>query len=72
MYGQGDLCDYLINFVNRLDPNGQTGIPWPQYTTGAPKLLTFLDGVTPLAITDDDYRVDGMKLLTKLSLEFPI
>ncbi|KAI0754515.1 carotenoid ester lipase precursor [Daedaleopsis nitida] len=72
VFGGGDMTDYLINFVNRLDPNGPTGIPWPQYTTSAPKLLTFLDGATPLAITDDDYRVDAMKLLTKVSLEFPI
>lgn len=66
------MTDYLINFVNNLDPNGKTGISWPKYTTSSPKLLTFLDGLTPLKITNDDFRVDGMKLLTKLSLQFPL
>ncbi|RDX48880.1 carotenoid ester lipase precursor [Lentinus brumalis] len=72
VYGGGDMTDYLVNFVNNLDPNGKTGISWPKYTTSSPKLLTFLDGVTPLTITKDDYRVDGFNLLTKLSLEFPL
>ncbi|RPD56081.1 carotenoid ester lipase precursor [Lentinus tigrinus ALCF2SS1-7] len=72
VYGGGDMADYLINFVNNLDPNGKTGISWPKYTTSSPKLLTFLDGLTPLTITNDDYRVDGFNLLTKLSLEFPL
>ncbi|KAI0754517.1 carotenoid ester lipase precursor [Daedaleopsis nitida] len=72
VYGGGDMADYLINFVNNLDPNGNTGISWPKYTTSSPKLLTFLDGLTPLTITNDDYRVDAMKLVTKLSLQFPL
>ncbi len=66
------MTDYLVNFVNNLDPNGKTGISWPKYTTSSPNLLTFLDGVTPLTITKDNYRVDGFNLLTKLSLEFPL
>lgn len=72
VFGGGDMTNYLIHFVNHLDPNGLPGIPWPKYTTSAPKLLTFLDGLIPLAITDDDYRVDAMNFLKKLSLEFPI
>ncbi|KAI0767304.1 carotenoid ester lipase precursor [Fomes fomentarius] len=72
VYAGSDMTDYLINFVNNLDPNGKTGIAWPKYTTSSPKLLTFLDGLTPLKITNDDFRVDGMKLLTKLSLQFPL
>lgn len=66
------MADYLINFVNNLDPNGKTGISWPKYTTSSPKLLTFLDGLIPLSITNDDYRVEAMQLLTKLSLQFPL
>ncbi|KAI0718159.1 carotenoid ester lipase precursor [Cerioporus squamosus] len=72
VYGGGDMTDYLVNFVNNLDPNGKTGISWPKYTTASPKLLTFLDGVTPLTITNDDYRVDAFNLVTKLSLEFQL
>ena len=66
------MADFLINFVNNLDPNGETGISWPKYNTSSPKLLTFLDGLTPLNITDDDYRVDGMNFLTELGFQFPI
>ena len=66
------MADYLINFVNHLDPNGKTGIAWPKYTKSAPKLLTFQDGLVPLAITNDDYRAEAMQLLTELSLQFPL
>ncbi|KAI0694774.1 carotenoid ester lipase precursor [Earliella scabrosa] len=72
VYGGGDMADYLIYFVNKLDPNGKTGIAWPKYTTSERKQLTFKDGLTPLTITKDDYRVDAMKLITKLSLENPL
>ena len=66
------MADYLINFVNNLNPNGKTGISWPQYSVSSPKLLTFLDGLTPLTITNDDYRVDAMNEMTALSLKFPL
>ena len=66
------MADFLINFVNNLDPNGKTGISWPKYTTSSPQLLTFLDGLTPLTITNDDYRVDGLNFLTKLAFQFPL
>ncbi|OSC98005.1 carotenoid ester lipase precursor [Trametes coccinea BRFM310] len=72
IYGGGELADYLINFATNLNPNGKTVASWPQYTTSSPKLLTFLDGITPVTITNDDYRVDAMNLLTELSLQFPI
>lgn len=64
--------DYLINFVNNLDPNGQSHLNWPQYTTASPKLMTFLDGLTPLEITEDTYRVDAMALLTNITLAHPL
>ena len=66
------MTDYLINFVNHLDPNGLTGSSWPRYTLASPQLLTFQDGITPLAITEDDFRRDGIELLSNLSLEFPL
>ncbi|EIW52423.1 carotenoid ester lipase precursor [Trametes versicolor FP-101664 SS1] len=72
IYGGGDMADYLINFVNNLDPNGKTVLSWPQYSTSAPKLLTFQDGLIPLAITQDNFRVDAMNFMTELSLKFPL
>ncbi|KAI1788851.1 carotenoid ester lipase precursor [Ganoderma leucocontextum] len=72
VYGGGDMTDYLVNFVNNLDPNGATGINWPKYSLDSRKLLTFQDGLVPLTITKDDYRVDGFNVLTDLSLQFPI
>ena len=59
------MADYLINFVNNLNPNGKTGISWPQYSVSSPKLLTFLDGLTPLTITNDDYRVAAMAKMSR-------
>ena len=72
IYGGGDLVDYLVNFVNHLDPNGGGGDSWPRYTLDSPSLLTFQDGIVPLAITQDNFRNEGIALLTELSLEFPI
>ena len=72
IYSGGDLTSYLVHFVNNLNPNGKTGISWPQYSVSIPKLLTFLDGLTPLTITNDDYRVDAMKHIIKLSIENPL
>ncbi|KAI0059500.1 alpha/beta-hydrolase, partial [Artomyces pyxidatus] len=71
IYGPGDLTDYLVRFAVTLDPSGDTGIFWPQFTTDDPKLLTLLDGATPLNITSDTYRVEGMEFLTQLSLADP-
>ena len=70
--GGGDMTDYLVNFVNNLDPNGATGISWPQYSLDSRELLTFQDGLIPLTITRDDYRVDGVNVITDLALKFPI
>ena len=66
------MADYLINFVNKLNPNGKTGISWPQYSVASPKLLTLHDGFTPLTITNDDYRVAAMAKMTELSFKYPI
>ena len=72
VYGGDDMADYLINFVNKLDPNGATGISWPQYSLDSRELLTFQDGFVPLTITKDDYRVEGLSVITDLALKFPI
>ncbi|EMD39501.1 hypothetical protein CERSUDRAFT_111813 [Gelatoporia subvermispora B] len=71
-YGPADATDYLINFVNSLDPNGQALLTWPQYSIESPSLLTMLDGDPALKITEDTYRIDGMSLLTNLSIQFPL
>ncbi|EKM49797.1 uncharacterized protein PHACADRAFT_131622 [Phanerochaete carnosa HHB-10118-sp] len=72
VYGGGDMTDYLVNFINDLNPNGPGLLSWPTYSTSSPQLLTFLDGLVPLAITEDTYRADGMNFLTQLSLADPI
>nr|VWO97521.1 Uncharacterized protein [Ganoderma boninense] len=72
IYGETDLTDYLINFVNHLDPNGASVAAWPHFTLGSRKLLTLLDGNTTSAVGADDYRVQGMDLLNKVLLETPL
>ena len=65
--------DYLISFINRLDPNPNnvTGVFWPMYGNDSPRLLTLWDSPTQFNITEDTFRVEGMSVLTNLSLEFP-
>ncbi|KAI0754512.1 carotenoid ester lipase precursor [Daedaleopsis nitida] len=80
VYDGAELADYLINFVHDLDPNGAPngdhpgpGTHWPQYTLAAPRVLTFVDGLFPaMTVLDDRHRAEGMKLLTELSLEYPL
>ncbi|KII93361.1 hypothetical protein PLICRDRAFT_100054 [Plicaturopsis crispa FD-325 SS-3] len=73
VYAGGDLTDYLINFVNHLDPNGAGGhLRWPEYTAASPQLLTFQDGLIPLSVTSDNYRVEPIEFLTQVTLENPI
>ncbi|KAI0793056.1 carotenoid ester lipase precursor [Irpex lacteus] len=72
VYSGGDLTDYIINFVNNLDPNGPTVTHWPKYNNSNPQLLTFLDGDTPRTITTDNYRVDQMNFVTNVSLRSPL
>jgi hypothetical protein len=72
-FGAGEMQDYLITFVNSLDPNvGSTHPNWPKWTSGSPNLMTFLDGLIPLTITKDTYRQSAMNLLTQLSLTAPL
>ncbi|TCD66643.1 hypothetical protein EIP91_001111 [Steccherinum ochraceum] len=72
MYGPGDLTDYLINFVNDLDPNGPTVLSWPKYDTSSAQLLTLLDGSPSETITADTFREDGINLAIELSLKYTI
>ncbi|KAJ7713004.1 Alpha/Beta hydrolase protein [Mycena metata] len=72
IYFDGELTDYLINFVTTLNPNGKTVPNWPAYTTATPNMMTFLDGLIPTTITQDTYRAAGMQFLTNITLEFPV
>ncbi|KAF7327211.1 Carboxylic ester hydrolase [Mycena kentingensis (nom. inval.)] len=72
-YFGGELGDYVINFANKLNPNGGTVPNWPAYTTATPNLLTFQDNLLfPTTITQDTYRAEGMAFLTNVTLQHPI
>jgi len=73
VYGGQELTTYLVQFANSLNPNGDADLlSWPQYTTSSPQLLTLLDGLIPLTITQDTYRAEGFTYLTNLSLKYPL
>ncbi|KAJ3801933.1 Alpha/Beta hydrolase protein [Lentinula aff. detonsa] len=72
VYGGGDMADYLIRFAATLDPNGNTGIEWPQYTTSSPNMLQFNDGLIPLTLSLDDYRESAISFTTQLLLANPV
>jgi acetylcholinesterase len=66
------MTDYLVHFVNKLDPNGPliTGetFDWPQYRLDDPQLLTFQDSPLPArALSPDTFRRDAMKFVSELS-----
>ena len=66
------MVDYLINFVNHLDPNGKTTKEWPTYTPSRPELLTLIDGSQPFTLTDDTFRQHAMDLLIDMALYYPL
>ncbi|KAF5392596.1 hypothetical protein D9757_002272 [Collybiopsis confluens] len=70
--GGGDMVDYLVRFVATLNPNGNTGINWPQYTTANPNMLQFNDGLIPLSLSLDNYRVAAINYTTQLLLKHPL
>lgn len=67
-----DLADYLINFVNHLDPNGPTQLAWPKYDLGSRQLMTLLDGSVLKVISKDTYRTEPMDYAVKLQLKYPL
>ncbi|KAI0060460.1 alpha/beta-hydrolase [Artomyces pyxidatus] len=74
-FGDGELKDYVIHFVNNLDPNGKKGlgIPWPQYDLKKPKAIIFQDSTFwPIKVGDDNYRKDALDFVANLSLIHPI
>ena len=73
-YQGGELQDYIIHFVNHLDPNGlNPGVSrnltvWPQYTQVSAPILTFNDGPgeAPVNITQDTYRLEPIEFVMEL------
>ena len=66
------MAYYLIRFVNTLDPSGSGAPQWPQHTSQDRKLMTFRDDLIPLAITQDNFRKEGMDILTTTTIARPI
>ncbi|KAI0091742.1 carotenoid ester lipase precursor [Irpex rosettiformis] len=71
-YGPGELTDYLVHFVNHLNPNGNGSVHWPRYTTSHPVLTTFLDGAVPSTLEKDDFREEPIRYMNKLLLKYPL
>jgi len=71
IYGPGDMTDYLVNFVNNLDPNNGTGLFWPQYNTASVQMLAFLDGSPSLEIVQDTHREAAISLMETLGQRYP-
>ncbi|KAH9930418.1 carotenoid ester lipase precursor [Epithele typhae] len=70
IYGGGDLTDYLIRFVNDLDPNGaenSSAMYWPKWTKHERSSLTLLDGNVTLVVQLDTFREEAIELVTELS-----
>ena len=65
------MTDYLLNFVNHFDPNGQNLTSWPKYTTAVPALLTLDDGPTPFTLTNDTFRQEAIDYVVDLGLQYP-
>lgn len=70
----GELTDYLINFVNHMDPNVGRVVPaWPEYDLGARQLLHLLDAPWHrLGYETDTYRKEAMEFLTKMYHRYPL
>ncbi|KAK2464104.1 hypothetical protein APHAL10511_003852 [Amanita phalloides] len=72
IYFGGELADYLIRFANNLNPNGPNTFFWPQYNTSTRSLLTFFDGLIPIALTQDTYRQEAMNVALNVTLANPM
>ena len=59
----------LINFVNHLDPNGESGGQWPKYSLDNPKNFVF--GPDGTSVQDDTYRKKAMAVVNAVMLRYP-
>ncbi|KAF7981660.1 hypothetical protein HWV62_32778 [Athelia sp. TMB] len=66
-----NLLNYMIRFVNDLDPSGGSDLAWPKYTTESPLLLTLLDPDDTLELSNDTYRQQEIAYLTDLIVKYP-
>jgi hypothetical protein len=69
------MQDYLIHFVNGLDPNAGSTLPkWPQYTLDTKELLMFSDDIwsAHISLTTDNFRESAIDLVGQMSLEMPL
>ena len=70
VYRGGPLATALINFVNHLDPNGESGNQWPKYSLNDPKNIVF--GAGTISVQDDTYREKAISALNAVMLRNPI
>ena len=63
------MTTVLVNFVNHLDPNGQSGNQWPKYSLDNPKNFVFGPGTT--SVQDDTYRKKAMSVMNAVMLRYP-
>ncbi|KAI0681827.1 carotenoid ester lipase precursor [Earliella scabrosa] len=70
-FGPGDITNYLVRFVNDLDPNEGSDLHWPLFNVIYRATLQLDDGDTPLEITADVQRMNGTDELFQLSSRFP-
>ncbi|EIN08884.1 carotenoid ester lipase [Punctularia strigosozonata HHB-11173 SS5] len=74
----GELLDYVICFVNTLDPQngcGQLRREWPAYDSSASRPMlefTTVSGLPELSATTDDYRQGPIDLLISLMIRYPL
>ncbi len=66
------MTNFLVRFVNTLDPNGGPEVHWPVYTAVTPQLLAFMEGKTPLSVIPDTFRKEAMEFVANLSLAEPL
>lgn len=65
------MTDFLVRFVDTLDPNGGEGMHWPAYTAESPQLLVFANGKESLEVIPDTFRKEANEFLIQLGLEQP-
>jgi len=75
----GELRDYVIRFVNTLNPNNGpgVGVPWPKWDSDplhpTGRVIIFQDDTFfPIVLGNDDYRTDALSYVTNMSLIYPI
>ncbi|KIY62880.1 alpha/beta-hydrolase, partial [Cylindrobasidium torrendii FP15055 ss-10] len=63
-YGGGPLAEYVIHFVNNLDPNGGNSPAWPRWTSAGAQMLAFSD--TGVTVIKDTYRQEAMEKINAI------